>query len=106
VTLAAFTGTETLTFPDYTDLGTGRTLTAEPGESYDIAPASGRLVPDLPEAWFTPAGPEAWAKRQAAADTAAADSTDDGGDAGSEPGTAGRRPPVPGEQPDPAGSPE
>lgn len=54
MTLAAYHGHETLTFPDYTDLDTGRTLTADPGRSYDVAPASGRLVPDLPAGWFTP----------------------------------------------------
>jgi hypothetical protein len=54
VTLAAYHGHETLTFPDYLDLGTGKTLTAEPrDEPYDVAPASGRLVPDLPADWFT-----------------------------------------------------
>lgn len=56
MTCARYTGHEVLTFPDYTDLGTGRTLTAEPREKpYDIAPASGRLVPDLPAGWFVPA---------------------------------------------------
>jgi hypothetical protein len=53
VTLAAYTGHETLTFPDYLNLATGKTLTAEPGESYDVSPASGRLVPDIPAALFT-----------------------------------------------------
>lgn len=51
---AAYTGCETLTFQDYTDLDTGRTLLAEPGGAYDIAPASGHQVPDVPEGWFTP----------------------------------------------------
>lgn len=54
MTLAAYTGHEVLTFPDYADLETGRTLTAEPGGVYDVAPASGRLVPDIPAGWFTP----------------------------------------------------
>ena len=49
---AAYTGHEALTFNDYVDLETGRTLTAEPGGVYDIAPASGHAVPDVPEAWF------------------------------------------------------
>ena len=57
---AAYTGHEALTFPDYTDLETGQTLRAEPGGVYDIAPASGRGVPELPEAWFVPAEPEPW----------------------------------------------
>jgi hypothetical protein len=51
--LATYLGHEALTFPDYLDLETGRTLTAEPGGTYDVAPASGRLVPDLPAQWFT-----------------------------------------------------
>ena len=59
MTLAAYTGHETLTFPDYLDLGTGRTLTAEPGRSYDVAPASGRAVPEVPAGWFTPLEGEA-----------------------------------------------
>ena len=45
---AVFTGHETLTFMDYLDLETGRTLTAEPGRVYDVAPAGGRPVPVLP----------------------------------------------------------
>ena len=45
---AVFTGHETLTFMDYLDLDTGRTLTAEPGRVYDVAPAGGRPVPVLP----------------------------------------------------------
>jgi hypothetical protein len=53
VTLAAFNGHEALTFTDYTDLNTGRTLHAEPGGTYDVAPASGRVVPEFPEPWFT-----------------------------------------------------
>jgi hypothetical protein len=51
---AAYTGHETLTFPDYADMEAGKTLTAVPGGVYDVAPASGRLVPDLPAGWFTP----------------------------------------------------
>ena len=54
MTRAAYSGHETLTFPDYTDLEAGKTLTAEPGGVYDVAPASGRLVPDIPQGWFTP----------------------------------------------------
>ena len=50
----AYNGHEALTFTDYLDLGTGRTLHAEPGGTYDIAPASGHVVPEVPEPWFTP----------------------------------------------------
>ncbi len=46
---------EALTFSDYLDLDTGKTLHAEPGGTYDIAPASGRVVPGVPEPWFTAA---------------------------------------------------
>jgi len=53
VTLAAYNGHEALTFADYLDLGTGRSLRAEPGGTYDVAPASGRVVPEVPEPWFT-----------------------------------------------------
>ena len=48
-----YNGVEALTFTDFLDLETGRTLHAEPGGTYDIAPASGRVVPDVPEPWFT-----------------------------------------------------
>lgn len=52
-----YNGVEVLTFTDYLDLETGRTLHAEPGGTYDIAPASGRVVPEVPEPWFTLTGP-------------------------------------------------
>ena len=56
MTRAVYTGHEALTFTDYTDLDTGKTLHAEPrAEPYDIAPASGRLAGDIPEPWFVPA---------------------------------------------------
>jgi hypothetical protein len=45
---AAYTGHEVLTFMDYLDGETGRTLTAEPGGTYDVIPAGGRNVPGLP----------------------------------------------------------
>jgi hypothetical protein len=48
----AYVGHEALTFTDYIDLKAGKTLHAVPGETYDIAPASGRVVPQLPEPWF------------------------------------------------------
>ena len=51
---AAYTGSMALTFNDYTDLGTGKTLHAEPGGVYDIIPASSRPVYPLPPRWFTP----------------------------------------------------
>ena len=48
MTRAVYSGHETLTFMDYLDLETGRTLLAEPGRVYDVAPAGGRPVPALP----------------------------------------------------------
>ena len=60
---AAYTGNEALTFSDYMDLETGRTLLAEPGGVYDIMPASGRNVNDIPAPWFIPAGAPKTAKR-------------------------------------------
>jgi hypothetical protein len=50
----AYAGHEALTFSDYIDLEQGRTLYAEPGRVYDIMPASGRVVPEVPEPWFVP----------------------------------------------------
>ena len=54
---AAYTGHEALTFNDYLDLGTGRTLTAEPGGVYDVAPSGARPVPAVPPG-FAVAEPE------------------------------------------------
>ena len=48
----AYTGHEALTFGDYLDLETGKTLHAVPGGVYDIAPASGHVVPGFPVPWF------------------------------------------------------
>ena len=49
----AYGGQEALTFMDYIDTATGRTLHAEPGGVYDIIPA-GRPVDEYPANWFTP----------------------------------------------------
>lgn len=55
MTLAAYKGHEPRLFLDYLDLGTGKALYAEPGGTYDMSPVgSGRLIPDVPEQWFTP----------------------------------------------------
>ena len=79
---AAYAGHEALTFTDYIDLGTGQTLAAVPGGMYDIAPASGRVVPEFPAPWFTRVGdgePDLW--------SAADESAPEGGpDASPEPG--------------------
>ena len=55
----AYTGTEALTFSQYMDLETGQTLHAEPGGTYDITPASGHAVPEVPEPWFVAVQDEA-----------------------------------------------
>jgi hypothetical protein len=70
VTLAAYNGHEALTFGDYTDLDTGRSLHAVPGGTYDLAPASGRAVPEVPEPWFTAIPGEAPEVPETAADAA------------------------------------
>jgi hypothetical protein len=62
VTLVLYTHHEPLTFSDYTDLETGGTLHAEPGRVYDIAPASGHVVPGFPVPWFAFADEEAGAE--------------------------------------------
>ena len=56
---AVYTGHEALTFTDYLDLDTGKTLHAEPGRVYDITPASGRAAAEVPVPWFISLG-EAW----------------------------------------------
>ena len=61
----AYGGQETLTFMDYIDLGTGRTLLAEPGGMYDITPVSGRPVDEAPAPWFAPVDDQVWAEAQA-----------------------------------------
>ena len=62
----AYGGQEALTFMDYTDTETGRTLHAEPGGVYDITPVSGRPVDEVPAPWFTAVDDQAWAEVQAA----------------------------------------
>lgn len=49
----AYGGQEALTFMDYRDTETGRTLYAVPGGVYDITPVSGRVVDEVPAPWFT-----------------------------------------------------
>jgi len=107
---AVYTGHETLTFTDYLDGETGRTLTAEPGGVYEVAPASGRMVPDIPTGWFVPADPEEWAAKEAAAaeaerlaaESAAAESAggeDPAPDGGGEPGEQQQQEPQPEDDP-------
>lgn len=59
--LAMYTGSQVLTFMDYLDAETGRTLVGEPGVTYDVlVAATGRPVPELPPGFtaVTPAEPE------------------------------------------------
>lgn len=74
MTLAAYNGHEALTFTDYLDLGTGKTLYAVPGEVYDVAPASGRVVPEFPDPWFTPV--QGGGGKKAADESAAGDKSE------------------------------
>ena len=83
----AYGGQEALTFMDYRDTETGRTLYAVPGGVYDIEPVSGRPVDEVPAPWFTAVDPEAWAAEQAAreaarlaAESAAGEGADPGAD--------------------------
>ena len=88
----AYTGHEALTFQDYLDLETGRTLRAEPGQVYDIAPASGRTVPEVPHPWFIAIG---WAPAPWPAEPDAVPET--------EPDTEPGPEPEPGNEPEPGG---
>ncbi|WP_433465704.1 hypothetical protein [Spirillospora sp. CA-128828] len=53
---ATFHGDATTTYAEYIDVEHSRTLVAEPGETYDIAPASGhvRELPMPPDDRWTP----------------------------------------------------
>ena len=85
---AVYTGHEALTFPGYLDLDTGRTLTAEPGGAYDIAPASGQAAAEIPAGWFTPVYGGTWVPAAAAESAAEEGAGDDGPAAdGEAPGT-------------------
>lgn len=52
-----FTGEAVTTYAEYIDAEAGRTLVAEPGETYDIAPARGhaRDLPMPPDERWKPA---------------------------------------------------
>ena len=39
-----FYGHETMTYPHYIDLGTGKTLVCQPGQTYNVVPASGSTL--------------------------------------------------------------
>jgi hypothetical protein len=64
---AAYTGNEALTFSQYIDVETGKTLHAEPGGVYEVIPASGHEVPEIPVPWFEWIEDDAdWEKARAA----------------------------------------
>lgn len=94
MTRAVYTGHEALTFPGYIDLESGQTLHAEPGGTYDIAPASGNAGDEVPFPWFVAADAGAQAAAEAAraaaeAERLAAENAGDGGEPGGEPGPGG-----------------
>jgi len=39
-----FYGHETMTYPHYIDLATGKTLVCQPGQTYNVIPASGSVL--------------------------------------------------------------
>ena len=63
---ATFNGDHVTTYADYIDAGQGSTLVAEPGETYDIAPAAGhvRELPMPPDDRWTPAKAPAKSKKE------------------------------------------
>ena len=83
---AAYTGQEALTFSQYIDVETGKTLRAEPGGVYEVIPASGHVVPEIPVPWFEwVEDDEAWEKMRAAfksARQAADEPPEEGGESG------------------------
>jgi hypothetical protein len=46
VAAVRYSGAESLTFPGYIDLATGRTLAVDPGGTYDVAPVN--AGPEVP----------------------------------------------------------
>jgi hypothetical protein len=44
VTSVTFYGHVTMTYPDYIDTSTGKTLVCQPGQTYNVVPASGHPV--------------------------------------------------------------
>ena len=83
---AAYTGQEALTFSQYIDAETGRTLRAEPGGVYEVIPASGHVVPEIPVPWFEwIEDDKAWEKARAAFEAArqpADEDPDESGESG------------------------
>lgn len=60
---AAFTGTHGLTFMDYIDGETGRTLTAEPGGVYEVVPVGAHPLPDIPPGFVAAEAPKSPKKK-------------------------------------------
>ena len=68
---AVYTGQEALTFSQYIDAETGKTLRAEPGGVYEVIPASGHVVPEIPVPWFEWVEDDGdWAEMKAAFESA------------------------------------
>lgn len=63
---ATFNGDAVTTYAEYIDAEAGRTLVAEPGGTYDIAPARGhaRELPVPPDGRWTPVKPVTRKKEQ------------------------------------------
>lgn len=63
---ATFNGDATTTYAEYIDAGQARTLVAEPGGTYEIAPAAGhvRELPMPPDGRWKPARTPAKTKGQ------------------------------------------
>lgn len=51
----AYTGDAEQVYPQFIDTAKGSTLVAEPGKTYDIAPAEGHAVKVPPDARWKPA---------------------------------------------------
>jgi hypothetical protein len=65
---AAFTGSAPLTFMDYIDGETGRTLTAVPGGVYEVVPVAAHPVPEVPPGFVPVEEKPAKAAKSKAAD--------------------------------------
>lgn len=63
---ATFNGDAITTYAEYIDAGQARTLVAEPGGTYDIAPAAGhaRELPMPPDGRWTPVKASAKSKKE------------------------------------------
>ena len=86
---AVYTGQEALTFSQYIDVETGKTLHAEPGGVYEVIPASGHVVPEIPTMWFEWIEDDADWEKMLAAFKASRQPADEDPEEGDEPGEPG-----------------